>query len=74
MDIVGSLVRQLVKYDALCDSHAAAGLVVHRVRHVVFVTASRASAETMTKAVCSISFKSHLALAPLPSTAAIDVE
>lgn len=60
MDVVGSLVKQLVHHDATC----AAQTNRRRVQHVVFLTASRASAETLTKAVCSISFKSHLALVP----------
>jgi hypothetical protein len=66
MDVVGSLVRQLVRHDAECDEAAQAASPqsghVRRVQLVVLVAAGRAATTTLEKAVCSIAFKSHLAL------------
>ena len=61
MSLVGSLVRQLVALDAAAGS---LGVPAGRIQHLVFVAASRQSAETFEKAICSIAFKSHLALGP----------
>ena len=78
MDVMGSLVRQLVRYDnAVCDSSATAprrsGETAvrapgRRVHHVILVAAGRAATETLERAACSIAFKSHLAL-PRPEPA-----
>lgn len=81
MDVVGSLVRQLVQHDAHGNRTAAsesgagddagesAGAVgaapaatPRRVQHLVFVGAGPKATETLERAVCSIAFKSHLAL------------
>ena len=73
MDVVGSLVKQLVSYDASCssdDARLADGSASRgHIQHLVLVAASRASAETLQKAVCSIAFKSHLAMPPVASSA-----
>jgi hypothetical protein len=76
----GSLVRQLTTADAAMDDAACvadtdanadadAGADAgpgRRVRHVVFLASGRSAAETLERAVCSIAFKSHLAMPPRP--------
>ena len=71
MDVVGSLIRQLVRHDAQCLDAAS------RVQHIVLVAAGRAAAETLQRAVCSIAFKSNLSLledgrVPLPDAVRIE--
>jgi hypothetical protein len=77
---LGSLVRQLTTADAAMDDAACvadtdanadadAGADAgpgRRVRHVVFLASGRSAAETLERAVCSIAFKSHLAMPPRP--------
>ena len=71
----GSLVRQLATADALIDDRRAdvvrseegadGGAEVEaeqQVRHVAFLASGRSAAETLERAVCSIAFKSHLAM------------
>ena len=68
MTMVGSLVRQLMRDDHQAvdgaDELAARPTLPRggRIHHVVFVMASHAAADTLTKAVRSIVFKSHVAL------------
>ena len=81
MGVVGSLVKQLVQYDAsssagkdgeevaaTCDQAAPAAPCApprfrpRHVQHVVLVAAGPKAADTLERAVCSIAFKSHLAL------------
>lgn len=49
------------------DGDVDAGAHVgRRVRHVVFLASGRSAAETLERAVCSIAFKSNLAMPPRP--------
>tara|TARA_B100000768_G_scaffold150559_1_gene145351 strand:- start:66 stop:383 length:318 start_codon:yes stop_codon:yes gene_type:complete len=67
---LGSLVRQLTTADAAMDAACVADIndagPGRRVRHVVFLASGRSAAETLERAVCSIAFKSHLAMPPRP--------
>ena len=51
--------------DAGTDAGSDAG-PGRRVRHVAFLASGRSAAETLERAVCSIAFKSHLAMPPRP--------
>jgi hypothetical protein len=70
-------VRQLTAADAATgaacvaddidgDLDAGADHAGRRVRHVVFLASGRSAAETLERAVCSIAFKSNLAMPPRP--------
>lgn len=63
---LGSLVRQLTTADAAMDAACVGAGPGRRVRHVVFLASGRSAAETLERAVCSIAFKSHLAMPPRP--------
>lgn len=68
MCVVGSLVRQLVRLDNdVATNRGCENAPRRTVQHVVLVAAGQKAAETLEKAVRSISFKSHQALLPASS-------